>query len=1687
MIRKGLPPPRTVGSPLPQQRGGSPLPQQRGQGRPNDYYDNYSRSNPNSPMIRNAYDSPRFANRQPPPSGRMETSLNPPRYGEERSTPHLRYGEERSTPHLRYGEERSTPQLRYREERSTPQLRYGDERQRPMNRPERPERRYRPPVDDGYLNSGSAGRHDLERSTPQLRYGEERSTPQLRYGEERSRPEYRERPPQMRSRSRHDPERERGRYNERDYNNHLMRSKSQDPNRLRPRRDASRGRGDYPSPALASPSLQHSKSQGNMSNSGYRGRPPRLASDNRSHQDSDSSSTSSSRSEDRSVRSTASTALSDLLGQFENDLDAALSETFSSSSKDSPKYLAPRNDKREREAREKRERERIEKERERQEREKEREREAQEKEAREKEAREKEAREREAREREAREKEAREKEALEREAREREAREREAREREAREREAREREAREREAREREAREREAREKQEKLRNNNDDFGFDLPKPQRVGVTKGPELPRPVRNQSSKADKVPSRPPRQESNEAMSNNASPLSPRPDMPIGRSVSSVGRLSRSASKNVGPHRGRVPPPVPVAVMPSDIADVTENDQDVDTLTISSKYRDHFIDYLISQEYTDPTEDDFVTLEGYYMWEETTDNRPFPDVLAQLVDHRFSKEWIDEQNRKIEERKKAQQPNTTLRTNEPTVKYTMVIKVVRARGILAKEGKTRNPYCEMNFDGSTFHTEKCDNTLEPYWNQHLEIKIKDITENITLKIWDKKAKGKFWKKDDDEFLGMISISMGELINRTARSGYFSQWYNLNKRPDKKDKYAGGQILIEATEGDTTNTSNEKSMSNRQEQQMSDYELLQSQLVNCKVSFKKLYTTLLKSCLEHDLNYVRPDIDGYSITSEILSDEAKILLKIFGKKWIVGDAFQVISYLEQVFIMHQSNKVPIHVVVATFDVLRDSMKTEGWLPAYERPHLIDLLDQMESFHSKQVCHYREYFPKDQPEGALQNALLLWRMIFKNRIFKQQHPDLPESFREEIGKKILEHVENRYTKLLGLSSPFVETTEDILNGLAKLADLIVEDIEDDLKYYHVIFSQEVNIVRVSAETYLKNFIQELENNSERIASPEAVEASKATFELYNRVKLMDKQYAKLVPGLKRLSIGSGFNVEKWFKEFVTSWLKAQQDKTIEWVKNAIDSDKLERISEDIPHSSSVVDLFSIMFEELELIRGLEWSDVDQYTEFVTTFSKIVTKAIEQYCDSLQSGEIKKDEGGNKMNPLLAAAFGIESENHQPTDIANESCVKLCNIEEALLKLDEMYKLIQEQNIKKVKETKSTNVRAADGTITGTFGLEIVFGENIKPCNKNGLSSPYVLVKLPDGTPIPIGEDGVPVQQTLELARSSVVYDSVNPIWDETFQISLLPTKTIEILVYNKTSFLTSDELCGKKVVRLSSGWCDHQTHDIWIKLEPQGRLLIRITMDGEGEDIDFFFKNARQRLMRARIDFVRALVNRISPIVREILTKACKDNEAAPLPNKSIFSLTKSYSNLTPSGKPIDAKLTSQEAEEALLPLTEYLDKNLETLCSSLSSKMAQEVIFRTWSDILVILENLMVPQMYGAVERDRRILNPRQINYIEVALDILFDFFHAEGEGLGLPKSTLRKVPKYRDINVLINNYSLNVEELKKEYEKSNKLQILKLIRLYSQVGEDATQKEEARVYLEKELDNLNSKDEN
>lgn len=183
-------------------------------------------------------------------------------------------------------------------------------------------------------------------------------------------------------------------------------------------------------------------------------------------------------------------------------------------------------------------------------------------------------------------------------------------------------------------------------------------------------------------------------------------------------------------------------------------------------------------------------------------------------------------------------------------------------------------------------------------------------------------------------------------------------------------------------------------------------------------------------------------------------------------------------------------------------------------------------------------------------------------------------------------------------------------------------------------------------------------------------------------------------------------------------------------------------------------------------------------------------------------------------------------------------------------------------------------------------------------------------------------------------------------------------------------------------------------------------------------------------------------------------------------------------------YSNETASGKSINVALNDRDADEALKPLAEYLDKNLEILCRSLSTPMAQEVIKRIWDEILVVLESLLLSPLYGQIEKDRRILNRRQLSVANWTLNILKDFFHADGEGMGIPHKVLES-RKYTELISLLKYYETDLSRLKREYELSvlggrEKAFLLKLIRFRMEKTESlaAADKEDLKTWFEAQL---------
>lgn len=211
----------------------------------------------------------------------------------------------------------------------------------------------------------------------------------------------------------------------------------------------------------------------------------------------------------------------------------------------------------------------------------------------------------------------------------------------------------------------------------------------------------------------------------------------------------------------------------------------------------------------------------------------------------------------------------------------------------------------------------------------------------------------------------------------------------------------------------------------------------------------------------------------------------------------------------------------------------------------------------------------------------------------------------------------------------------------------------------------------------------------------------------------------------------------------------------------------------------------------------------------------------------------------------------------------------------------------------------------SASASVIEEKISGQLKIEVAYSENLKPCNKNGLANPYLTIRVPEGTIVPPSKtdeeaklDGIDAAarrpssvtsnnssgggekqltgKECELIRTRAVYDSINASWNETFQCILPPVDKLEILV-NSKNLISSDETIGvcdidlSRGTRLRSKLNDHQTHDLFGELEPQGRVLIRLTLEGEDEDVGYWFRKTRERLGRTRDDFMRTLTVRVS------------------------------------------------------------------------------------------------------------------------------------------------------------------------------------------------------------------------
>jgi len=187
-----------------------------------------------------------------------------------------------------------------------------------------------------------------------------------------------------------------------------------------------------------------------------------------------------------------------------------------------------------------------------------------------------------------------------------------------------------------------------------------------------------------------------------------------------------------------------------------------------------------------------------------------------------------------------------------------------------------------------------------------------------------------------------------------------------------------------------------------------------------------------------------------------------------------------------------------------------------------------------------------------------------------------------------------------------------------------------------------------------------------------------------------------------------------------------------------------------------------------------------------------------------------------------------------------------------------------------------------------------------------------------------------------------------------------------------------------------------------------------------------------------------------------MSPFVQQCLSRSVlksliKTNSGLDY-NKALGNVTALYrSAVGPSASEVQIplpqaekprvkpdELTDVDLEQAILPLFDYFDANLQTLNTHLSDEAKEMVMSRIWKEVLTVIEGLLVPPL-SDISSDMNPLSDKEVDVVFKWLKFLRDYFYAGGEG---PVSLeILQNQKYRDIFSIRLYYDWTTDALMEE----------------------------------------------
>lgn len=193
--------------------------------------------------------------------------------------------------------------------------------------------------------------------------------------------------------------------------------------------------------------------------------------------------------------------------------------------------------------------------------------------------------------------------------------------------------------------------------------------------------------------------------------------------------------------------------------------------------------------------------------------------------------------------------------------------------------------------------------------------------------------------------------------------------------------------------------------------------------------------------------------------------------------------------------------------------------------------------------------------------------------------------------------------------------------------------------------------------------------------------------------------------------------------------------------------------------------------------------------------------------------------------------------------------------MKLNNVEYALTQLDKLEREINVDGCAEVIARHTPPMQKVRQATTYVFTVKVVEAEDLKACDMNGSSDPYVV--LTD-------------EYQKRIAKTRIIYSSLNPRWDDTVDITTRGPLNIIATIWDWDAVGDHDYV-GRTSIKLDPvHFSDFLPREYWLDLDTQGRLLLRVSMEGERDDIQFYFGKAFRTLKRTERDMTRKITEKV-------------------------------------------------------------------------------------------------------------------------------------------------------------------------------------------------------------------------